>query len=369
MRPKSPSILISLVLVAGLLGAGGLVGAYAHALASSPAADAATPSVVDRAALEQVLAEAQVPPTGETRRFELTVERAGWELLPGVETEAVTFNGTVPGPTIRVTEGDSVEIAVRNDLDEPTSIHWHGLHVPNDQDGVAGVTQDPIAPGETYTYRFVAPHAGTFMYHAHGPGSREQIDSGLYAPFIIDPQGADPIAADAEYILSIGNWMVGDAMAGMDSMSMEYNYFTINGKSFPATETIDVDEGELVRLRFLNPSQTIHPMHLHGTDMALFAKDGEPLPSVQRLNTLSIDPGETYDVVFRADNPGTWVLHCHDLHHASNDGQEPGGLIVVVNVRDADADDAPDGTPSLAPSQATERTMSPDMSDMPGMDH
>jgi FtsP/CotA-like multicopper oxidase with cupredoxin domain len=364
MKSKFSPIVLSLALLAGLvLGVGGTVGAYA--LGSSPPATDASAGLPDRASLEQVLAEAQVEPTGETRRFELAVQETNWELLPGVETDAITFNGTVPGPTIRVTEGDTVEVEVRNELDEPTSIHWHGLHVPNDQDGVSGVTQDAIAPGETYTYRFVAPHAGTFMYHAHGPGSREQIDSGLYAPFIIDPQGADPIAADAEYILAIGNWMAGDQMAGMEAMSMEYNYFTINGKSFPATESIDVNEGELVRLRFLNPSQTIHPMHLHGTDMALFAKDGESLPSVQRLNTLSIDPGETYDVVFRADNPGTWVLHCHDLHHASNDGQEPGGLIVVINVKGADAD----ATGSPASSQAAEPTMAPDMSDMPGMDH
>ncbi len=370
MTSKSPTLILSFVLLAAvLLGVGGIVGAYAHDLISPPRTHESASSVVDRASLEQVLAEAQVPPTGETRRFELAIQATSWELLPGVETEAITFNGTVPGPTIRVTEGDRVEIVVRNELDQTTSIHWHGLHVPNDQDGVAGVTQDPIQPGETYTYRFVAPHAGTFMYHAHGPASREQIDAGLYAPFIIDPQGADPIAADAEYILAIGNWMAGDQMAGMDTMSMEYNYFTINGKSFPATETIDVNEGDLVRLRFINPSQTIHPMHLHGTDMALFAKDGEPLPNVQRLNTLSIDPGETYDVVFRADNPGTWLLHCHDLHHASNDGQEPGGLIVVVNVRGADGAGAPGATGSPAPSQAPKSTMAPDMSPMPGMDH
>lgn len=369
MRSNPLSPILTIALVPGLLGTGGLGGAVVHALASSPAAEVLQPSGVDRGALEELLAERQVIPTGATRRFELSVEKTAWELLPGVETDAVTFNGAVPGPTIRVTEGDTVEVAVRNTLDEPTSIHCHGLHVPNDQDGVAGVTQDPIAPGETYTYRFVAPHAGTFMYHAHGPASREQIDAGLYAPFIIDPQGPDPVAADAEYLLSIGNWMVGGEKSGMGSMSMEYNYFTINGKAFPATEAIDVEEGDLVRLRFLNPSQTIHPMHLHGTDMALFAKDGEALPTVQRLNTLTINPGETYDVVFRADNPGTWVLHCHDLHHASNDGREPGGLIVMVNVRAARGNGAPDAGDSTAPSQAAEPTMAPAMGDMPGMDH
>ena len=197
-------------------------------------------STPDRASLEQLLAERRVSPTGQTRRFELTVKQTEWGLLPGVVTTAVTFNGTVPGPTIRVTEGDSVEIAVANALDEPTSIHWHGLHVPNDQDGVAGVTQPPIAAGGTFTYRFTAPHAGTFMYHAHGDNSREQIDRGLYAPFIIDPAAADPIRADKEVTLTLGNWMIGDAtgnMPGMDmgadnlSMSMEYDYFTEFGST------------------------------------------------------------------------------------------------------------------------------------------
>ena len=368
MKSKFSPITLSLALVVGLvLGVGGTVGAYALA-SPSPATDTAE-SLPDRTSLEQLLAEAPVEPTGETLRFELTVQESSWELLPGVETDAITFNGTVPGPTIRVTEGDTVEVEVRNELDESTSIHWHGLHVPNDQDGVAGVTQDPIGPGETYTYRFIAPHAGTFMYHAHGENSLGQIDRGLSAPFIIDPQGPDPIAADVEYTLTLGNWMVGDDMAGMDGMSMEYNYFTINGKSFPATESIDVEQGDLVRLRFLNPSQTIHPMHLHGTDMAIFAKDGEMLPSPQRVNTVTVNPGETYDVVFRADNPGTWVLHCHDLHHATNAGDEPGGLMVLVNVRPEGGTDDPSSSDATTPSETPGPTMTPDMTDMPGMDH
>jgi FtsP/CotA-like multicopper oxidase with cupredoxin domain len=333
---------------------------------------------LDRAALQQLLAERAVTPTGQTRSFALTAKEADWELVPGVVTRAVTFNGTVPGPLIRVTEGDTVEIAVTNALDEPTSIHWHGLHVPNDQDGVGGITQPLIESGETFNYKFIAPHAGTFMYHAHGASSREQMDRGLYAPFIIDPAGGDAIEADKEVTLTIGNWMVGDAggsMPGMDmgddnSMSMEYDYFTINGKSFPATEAIEVEQGQLVRLRFLNPSQTIHPMHLHGMDMAIVAKDGEPLVQPQRINTLNLAPGETYDVVFLADNPGTWLLHCHDLHHASNAGEEPGGLIVpiVVNAGSA-ASPAPriEGPASPSPSEAPSHTMAPEMTQMPGM--
>ena len=341
----------------------------------SPAAGSV--ATQNRASLEQLLAEREVTPTGQTRRFELAVAETAWELVPGVTTTAIAFNGTVPGPTIRVTEGDAVEVAVTNALDEPTSIHWHGLHVPNDQDGVGGITQPMIQSGETFNYTFTAPHAGTFMYHAHGTSSREQIDRGLYAPFIIDPADGDPIQADQEVMLTIGNWMVGDAtgeMAGMDmgddpSMSMEYDYFTINGKSFPAIEPIVVEQGQLVRLRFLNPSQTIHPMHLHGMDMAIVAKDGEPLAQPQRINTLDLGQGETYDVVFLADNPGTWLLHCHDLHHASNAGVEPGGLIVpvVVTVAGASAG-ATDAPASPAASEQPTHTMAPDMTEMPGMD-
>lgn len=377
MSARYPRLVAALALVSGLLLViSGTLGV--HAVMPSPTPNTGSPAALDHAALEAALTERAVTPTGVTKRFDLTVEEANWELLPGVTTRAVTFSGTVPGPTIRVTEGDSVEIVVKNTLGESTSVHWHGLHVPNDQDGVAGVTQPAIEPGQTYTYRFTAPHAGTFMYHAHGPNSREQMDRGLYAPFIIDPAGGDPVQADAEYTLAIGNWMIGAGMSGMDAMSMSYDYFTINGKSFPATEPIEVTQGELVRLRFINPSQTTHPMHLHGTDMAVFAKDGEPLNEPQRLNTLNIAQGETYDVVFRADNPGTWLLHCHDLHHASNAGQEPGGLIVAITVKPKDGAGSPSqgtapapASPSEAPSHtmAPEMTQMPGMGDMPGMTH
>ena len=377
--PLALTVPVGIVLVAaGAVGGYSLAG-RAQDLGTHPTA------AVDRAALEQLLTQREIIPTGQTQRFELTVSETRWELLPGVATDAVTFNGSVPGPTIRVTEGDTVEVAVTNRLTVPTSVHWHGLHVPNSQDGVAGVTQEAIAPDATFTYRFTAPHAGTFMYHAHGPNSREQIDRGLYAPLIIDPAAGDAVKADREAILVIGNWMVGDQMGAMGAMSMDYSYFTINGKSFPATEDIEVREGELLRVRFINPSQTVHPMHLHGMDMAVIAKDGEALAQPQRLNTLDIAPGDTYDVVVLADNPGTWLLHCHDLHHASNAGKEPGGLIVPVNVLPVGAaSPAPStlATPSASPAppdtttaepeghtMAPGMTQMPGMSDMPGMTH
>lgn len=273
-----------------------------------------------------------VSPTGAVREFELTADETGWELLPGVSTTAYAFNGTVPGPTLRVTEGDTVRVTVRNALSTELSIHWHGLHVPNAMDGVAGVTQDPIMPGETFTYEFVASHAGTFMYHSHSRFSREQIDRGLYGPLIIDPQRPEKPRFDREYVLALQGWMVGPEMegGGMGAMSMDYNYFTINGKSFPATEPLVVSEGDVVRVRIINPSQTIHPMHLHGQDFQVVAKDGEPLEQAWIGNTLQVLQGETYDIVFVANNPGVWVFHCHDLHHTANNGVEPGGLTVLV---------------------------------------
>lgn len=274
-----------------------------------------------------------VTPTGNLKEFELVAKETEWELVSGVTATADTFNGTVPGPTIRVTEGDTVRVTLKNDLPEETSIHWHGLHVPNEMDGVAGVTQDAIMPGETFTYEFVASHAGTFMYHSHSRFSREQIDHGLYGLFIIDSQHPGVTTFDREYTLALQGWMAGGEMAdgmGSDAMSMDYNYFTINGKSFPDTQPLVVSEGDLVRLRIVNPSQTTHPMHLHGQDFLIVAKDGEPLDSPQTANVVDVQQGDTYDLVFIANNPGNWALHCHDLHHASNNGVEPGGLTVLV---------------------------------------
>lgn len=359
MIQRSIAFAVVAVLAAGL-GAGG---ALALAGAPNPGAHATT---LDRAGAEALLRERTVKPTGVVRRYQLTAADAQWELLPGVTTRAATYNGSVPGPTLRVTEGDTLEVAVTNRLAEPTSVHWHGVHVPNDQDGVAGITQEPIAPGATFTYRFVAPHAGTFMYHPHADRSRAQIDRGLYGTLIIDPAGGDPVRPDADVTLALQGWMVGGMDGMSDAMSMEYNYFTVNGKSYPATVPITLAQDQLLRLRFINPSQTIHPMHLHGTDMLVVAKDGEPLGDPQRINTLTLNAGETYEVLVRADNPGQWLLHCHDLHHASNNGQEPGGLIVPITVT------AVGGTaaPSVASrSSSPVPSLTPMMSAMPGMTH
>jgi manganese oxidase len=298
--------------------------------------------------------------TGKIREYELVAAPTRWEVLPGVGAEAYAYNSQVPGPTIRVTEGDTLRVMLRNELNEPTSIHWHGLHVPNAMDGVPPLTQEAVEPGGSFLYEFVVSHAGTFMYHSHVDAA-EQIDRGLYGPLIVDPQPANAgeAAFNEEFTMMLSAWKIPQpeggadaAMAGMEdassseetteasgnlSMQMDYNYFTINGKAFPAVPAWEVDEGDLVRVRMINISNLAHPMHLHGQDFKVVAKDGEPLRPEQQLvmNTLSVDAGETYDVVFVAESPGTWVFHCHELHHTENDGVEPGGLMQAIETKAA----------------------------------
>lgn len=299
-------------------------------------------------------------PTGVVKSYDLVVRQAPWDLLPGVTVPAITYNGTVPGPAIRVIEGDTLRVAVRNELDQDTSIHWHGVHVPNLMDGVPGVTQAPVRPGETFTYEFKASHSGTFMYHPH-INSVQQIDNGLYGLLVIEPQLVGIPTFDKEFSMILGAWNKSEAQMG--GMSMGYNYFTINGKAFPATTPWTVKGGDKVRVRLVNVSNLAHPMHLHGQDFKVIAKDGEPVSpgNQQWMNTLSVDSGETYDIAFIADNPGNWMFHCHELHHTENNGVEPGGLMQIIKYegyQGYQADEANQEAPQV-----------PMPTRMPGMQH
>lgn len=267
--------------------------------------------------------------------FELITKAVEWPILDGVTVTAFTYNGTVPGPMIRVTEGDQVRIVVKNDLPDPTTVHWHGVEVPNAMDGVPGVTQDPILPGASFTYEFIAKPAGTFMYHSHFE-SDVQVSAGLYAPLIIDPKTPEANPPTVDVSLMISEWLMRDeqTFATMPMSGMEPNFFTINGKAFPATEEITVKKGDRVRLRFMGIGQFIHPMHLHGFPFEIVATDGHPVPEGARLvkDTVSVAPGERYDIEFVATETGQWMLHCHILHHTTNDNVEPGGLMLMINV-------------------------------------
>jgi manganese oxidase len=241
---------------------------------------------------------------GNVKVFELTARKAQWETAPGKVADAWTYNGMVPGPQIRVRQGDRVRVHIKNELPESTSVHFHGLELPNSQDGVPFVTQPPIKPGESYTYEFTAPNPGSHMYHSHF-NSTKQVSLGLLGAFIIEPRdrSKEPhVDVDRIFILNDG-----------------LNGFTINGKGFPATEPIEARLGQTVRIRFMNEGMMIHPMHLHGIHMTVIAKDGWTQPAPWRCDTLNVAPGERYDVLVHCNNPGTWVFHCHILPHAESE--------------------------------------------------
>jgi len=275
---------------------------------------------------------------GGVKQFELTASVIKWNILPDVQLGAYAYNGQVPGPEIRVTEGDKIRVVVHNQLPEATSIHWHGLQIPNDMDGVADVTQPPIAAGGVFTYEYTMPNTpGTYFYHTHKDGDRQQ-PLGLYGALIIESKNPT-VKYDAEYTVMLGEWRVTDGKTypAMDFDGMLPNYFTINGKSYPATETIKVKQGQQVLLRFIGSGQFIHPMHLHGQPFKIVATDGNSVPEAAQLtkSTVLVGPGETYDVVFTARAPGKWLLHCHINHHITNNGQEVqggGGLTMIIEV-------------------------------------
>jgi len=258
------------------------------------------------------------------KTFRMDVERIRWETKPGTVVEAWAFNRMIPGPTIRVNDGERVRIIVRNKLPEGTSAHWHGLEVPNNMDGVPGISQDPIAPGDSFTYEFTAKPSGTHLYHSHF-NSLHQEEHGLYGMFIVDsPKESPLLRADKEEIMILGDGPLG---------------FVINGKEFPEITPIKVQKGEKVRVRMANLGGLYHPMHLHGGHFTVVSKDGFDLPAAQKMNTLSIAPGETFDVVLRAEETGIWLWHCHVLSHVTGPKDETGiptsaGMIGVVQVED-----------------------------------
>jgi FtsP/CotA-like multicopper oxidase with cupredoxin domain len=236
--------------------------------------------------------------------FELTAAEQQWETAPGQMVSAMAYNGQVPGPQIRVTEGDKVRVVFRNNLKQSSAIHFHGLELPNNQDGVPFITQPPVKPGESYTYEFTVPNAGSHMYHSHH-NAAVQVGLGLLGAFIVEPKdrSQEPkVDHDVVFILNDGA-----------------HGYTFNGKSFPATQPIVAKLGEKVRIRYMNEGMMIHPMHLHGMHQTVIAKDGWPLSNPWKCDTLNIAPGERWDVVVNCNNPGTWAFHCHILPHAESD--------------------------------------------------
>jgi FtsP/CotA-like multicopper oxidase with cupredoxin domain len=272
--------------------------------------------------------------------FDLETSVVQWTILPDVKVAAYSFNGQVPGPRIRVRQGDHVRINVSNRLPESTSVHWHGLILPNAMDGPAKITQEPINNGQIYHYEFVAGQAGTFFYHSHDHVDRQQA-LGLYGVFIIDPAEPDhSLQADHEYTLQLQEWLVREGLTypAMPMDGAQPNYFTINGRAYPSTDTIRMKVGETLKVRFVGSNNGfIHPMHIHGGPFVVVARDGETLPPEARFkaDTINVGPGQRYDVIWTALNPGKWLIHCHIGHHTTNNNVEMqggGGLMMLIQV-------------------------------------
>ena len=267
---------------------------------------------------------------GTTKVFTLTASNVQWEVSKGQFVDAMAFNGQIPGPQIDVAYGDHIKIVVENQLDQPTVVHYHGMTVPNAQDGVPYVTQDPIMPGQVWTYEFtVKDPPGMYVYHSHF-NSTEQVGAGMYGALIVQPDGGNwpypalsvddhtgattvgaPVTVDDETTLFLGDGPLG---------------YVLNGKSFPATTPIVAKQGDWVLIHMANDGSMLHPMHLHGYHFEVVAQDGFPLEQPYMADTLVIAPGQRFDVLVHAIYPGAWAFHCHILPHVEG----PQGMYGMV---------------------------------------
>jgi FtsP/CotA-like multicopper oxidase with cupredoxin domain len=253
------------------------------------------------------------------KEFRLVAQPVKREFAPGMVVDCWGYNGQTPGPTIEVVEGDRVRIFVENRLPERTSMHWHGVLLPNGMDGVAGLVQPHILPGETYVYEFTLRQHGTLMYHPHSD-EMVQMALGMMGFFIVHPRAA-PTRVDRDFAIMVHEWSIPPGTSRPNPMVMfDFNLFTFNSRAWPGTAPLVVRQGERVRVRLGNLSMDNHPIHMHGHRFAVTGTDGGPIPESARHleNTVDVPVGATRDFEFVADEPGDWPLHCHKSHHTMN---------------------------------------------------
>jgi len=249
--------------------------------------------------------------------FHLKPQPFKQKIAPFKTIDVWGYNGSCPGPTIQVTQGDRVRIVVENALPESTTMHWHGLEIPIEQDGVPFISQKPIAPGETYTYEFTVHQEGTFFYHAH---SAMQEMLGLLGLFIAHPQTPHSPHVDHDFGIVLQEWAVLPNNTVPNSAAMEYNWLTFNGVCSPMTTPLLVRLGSRVRLRFVNLGMDHHPIHLHGHQFVMTGTEGGRAPESTwyPMNTVLVGVAQARVVEFEARYPGAWMLHCHLPHHMMN---------------------------------------------------
>ncbi|MFO0558486.1 MAG: copper oxidase [Polyangiales bacterium] len=248
----------------------------------------------------------------------LIAEEIDHEFAPGLRARVWGYNGRTPGPTIEAIEGDRLRIYVTNRLPEPTTVHWHGLILPCGMDGVAGLTQRAIQPGETFMYEFVLRYPGTYMYHPHYD-EMTQIALGMHGMFIVHPRRPRGPRVDRDYVLMTHEWKIDAGARRPNPNAMaDFNVLTFNSKSFPATEPIVCQRGERVRIRLGNLSpMDHHPIHLHGLNFKITATDGGYIPEHAQhpATTVLVQTGSAKVIEFVPEEPGDWAMHCHMTHH------------------------------------------------------
>ncbi len=355
MRPTRPHLLLAAILTVNLIGVGVLVervGGRRPLIVSAAASTRLDTSAPDQLPGDIAVAPDSGPGSGRpasflpgaargdgtvfarydtdkdgTKIFKLDAAPYTWNVAPGVKKQAFAFNGTVPGPTIRVIEGDKVRVIVSNHLPMGTAVHWHGMVLPNKMDGVPGITQEPIQPGSSMTYEFVAVATGTHWYHSHWDG--DQVGKGLYGSLEVVPHTGDR-AVDRDYRLFVGDTNLG---------------FVINGRTYPGTEALKAKVGEKIRIRLTPTGELSHPFHLHGQPFQLVAQDGFDLPQPITMDTLLISTAQTFDIVTVALAPGRWMFHCHIFSHMHAPGPHAGhamaGLVTTLDVAPAAAPAVP----------------------------
>jgi FtsP/CotA-like multicopper oxidase with cupredoxin domain len=258
---------------------------------------------------------------GDVKVGHLVAQRVRHQITPGLEIDAWGYNGRTPGPLIEAVEGDRVRLYVTNELPEPTTIHWHGMLLPNGMDGVSGLTQKPIPPGRTGRYEFTLRQSGTLMYHPHFD-EMLQMGMGMMGMFVIHPREAVGPPVDRDFALMLSEWSIPVGARTPDTTEMtDFNVLTINSRAFPGTAPLVAKVGQRVRIRLGNlSSMDHHPMHIHGFQFRVTGTDGGPIPEAGQWPeaTVLVPVGTTRDIEFVADAPGDWAFHCHMLHHVMN---------------------------------------------------
>ncbi|HHH35746.1 MAG TPA: copper oxidase [Gammaproteobacteria bacterium] len=268
--------------------------------------------------------------------FNMTIEEVKIKVAPGLDYNVFAFNGQVPGPLIHVREGDKVTVHVTNNTSLAHTIHWHGLYQKDNwrNDGVPGITQQPIEAGDTFTYHWTADKAGTLWYHCHVNVNEHVGIRGMWGPIVIDPKKPSRLEKKVtkDVIMMLSGWesAYADKYGKGSTPGDVVDFFSINAKAFPLSQPIRVKRNEVMRVRFIGAGGELHAMHSHGHDMLITHKDGGALPRPYAVDTILFGPGERYDAIIDMNNSGRFIFHDHVDKHVVNGSKFPGGAITVI---------------------------------------